>query len=198
MTIQVSAGSELKLLQDWTIQNDLKFLCIVLERGQEVFQPMVTRRSRGILPDVLAEAIELNEKLKLEGFEVTRIKIEAAPWNEDVPQTNENCFDKNGNTYFEHHVKILHDSNINVAELVNLAESHSAHLSQNALAKRKDGFFERFITQRCFSVGRTEAQQRLDVLVKQIEKFNYQIIDVEQEFVVYDSNLSLDAGWIEI
>ena len=97
--------------------------------------------------------------------------------------------------YFEHHIKLLLESDRD-SPLRELAQLHSAHLSRNALQTRNDGFEQRFVTQRCIGVGRSAAKKQLQILVDSIESLGYHPLDIESEFVVYDSNLALNRGWI--
>jgi hypothetical protein len=118
-------------------------------------------------------------------------------WNQSVPQSNAEALNHPGDRYFEHHIKLLLEPSADILPLIDLAERHSAHLSRNLFQTRSDQYHERFVTQRCISVGRVEAQQQLQTLLKAIATLRYVAIDVEAEFVVYDSNLDLDAGWIQ-
>ena len=88
------------------------------------------------------------------------------------------------------------DSRADLLAVAELAERHKAHLSRNALSAQSDGYHERFVTQRCLAVGRDEARQQLQVLLDTIRLQRHPILKIEEEFVVYDSNLALDAGWI--
>ena len=46
-------------------------------------------------------------------------------------------------------------------------------------------------------MGRAEAHAALEALLRGLAPLGYPILDIEEEFVVYDSNLALDAGWIQ-
>jgi hypothetical protein len=84
-----------------------------------------------------------------------------------------------------------------VPALAALAARHGAHLSRNALRRRDDGVQERFVTQRCAAVGRPAARRLLDGLLAALAAAGHTALGVEEEFVAHDSNLALDAGWIE-
>jgi hypothetical protein len=183
-------------LHGWCIDRNLKFLHILLDRGASKSQPMLTRRGRGNFADELKIANNLSQELNAENFPVVRIKIEAAPWNQGVPQSDVEALAHPIDRYFEHHVKLLLESSTDILPLRELAKQHSAHLSLNALQIRLDGYQERFVTQRCMGVGRIEAKKQLQLLLDSIESCGYRSIDIEAEFVVYDSNLALDFGWI--
>jgi hypothetical protein len=183
---------EIKRLHRWCIDRNLKFLHILLDRGISRSQPMLTRRGRGNFADELKIANSLSQELNDEKFPVVRIKIEAAPGNQGVPQSDLEALAHPIDRYFEHHVKLLIESATDILPLRELARQHSAHLSLNALQIRLDGDRERFVTQRCMNVGRIEAKKQLQLLLDAIESCGYRSIDIEEEFVIYDSNLSLD------
>jgi hypothetical protein len=188
--------AEIDRLQQWCIDRDLQFLHILLDRGQTSSQPMLTRRGRGNFNDELNIANHLAQILTTEDFSVVRIKIEAAPWNQGVPQSDVEALAHPAHRYFEHHVKLSIESTADLLPLRELAIGHSAHLSRNALQTRNDSSQERFITQRCMNMGRSKAKKQLQILVDAIESLGYNPIAIASEFVVYDSNLALDRGWI--
>ncbi len=196
LTINLDRTAGVDALRAWAESHGLKCLHILLARGSSPSQPMLTRRGRGDLAAQLQIANDLKGHLETIGFRVTRIKIEVAGANPDVPAT-EDAARANPGLYFEHHVKLLLDPNADLTLLANLSQRHSAHLSRNALRARDDGREERFVTQRCWLVGRDVARGRLQALTQDLESHAYPIIDVEEEFVVFDSNESIDAGWIE-
>jgi len=190
-------AADAEAVRAWAARHHLKFLHIVLARGQTVSQPMLTRRSAGTLADQMTAAADLSRRLAAEGFAVTRVKIEAAPGNRDVPQSDAEAADRHRGRYFEHHVKLALDPAAGLSPLAALARRHAAHLSRNALRRRDDGMQERFVTQRCAAVGRVGAERRLKDLLAELAAGGYVAVDVEEEFVVYDSNLGVDAGWID-
>ena len=99
--------------------------------------------------------------------------------------------------YFEHHVKLLLDHPLDVERVTAIARDHAAHVSRNALRTREDGREERFVTQRCYRVGRETAQRRMTELIDAMKAAGHHVLEAEAEFVVYDGNLSLDAGWLD-
>jgi hypothetical protein len=196
ISVGVRRPEEIEALRSWGGRHGLKCLHIVLDRGASVSQPMLTRRGRGSLAGELALASELSRSLAAEGFTVARVKIEAAPWSQGVPRSEAEARAQPPDRYFEHHVKLLLEADADVSPLARIAEGHGAHLSRNALRVREDGRRERFVTQRCRLVGREEAKRRLDALLTALAPLGYPVLEVEEEFVVYDSNLEVDAGWI--
>jgi hypothetical protein len=65
---------------------------------------MVTVASSGTLARLQELACRWRADLEAAGLRVLRVKIEAAPGNDGVPQWDE---DTREDLYFEHHVKVL-------------------------------------------------------------------------------------------
>ncbi|MFE7329102.1 hypothetical protein ACFU8W_29805 [Streptomyces sp. NPDC057565] len=175
----------------------LKLTRIVLDRGAMPDQPMLTETGRGTLTERRAAALLRSAELRAAGFPVIRVKIEASPWNADIPQTADEAAALSPACYFEHHVKLLLPGEPEVATARAVAERHSAHLSRNARRAARRGRHERFVTQRCRGVGRPEARARLDALLGALTAAGLDVAEVEEEFVVHDDHPAADAGWIE-
>jgi hypothetical protein len=196
ITVDITDPAGIETLWLWAEREGYAFHHIVLDRGRTPSQPMVSRRGVGQLSRELDLATALKRQLAVSGFAVSRIKIEAAPENEDVPLSDAEAADHKGR-YFEHHVKLALDSTVDMAAIAAVAVQHSAHLSRNARRVRADGLQERFVTQRCFAVGRDTARERLEVLLVALRARGYPVVSVEEEFVAYDSTPGVDAGWLQ-
>jgi len=194
-TISAASPGDVEDLIRYGQMHDLKCTHIVLQRGATPSQPMFTRHGHGVLSSQIGKACDCAGALNTEGFAVNRIKIEAAPFNEDIPRSNEDARAQPPYRYFEHHIKLLLDGGADVDPIAKIAVEHSAHLSRNAYKVRTDGRSERFVTQRCLRIGQIEARRRLDSLLKHLSP-QYDIVDIEEEYVVYDNNLALDDGWL--
>lgn len=182
-------------LETYAAERNLKFAHIVLARGRVPHQPMVTVHRSGTLAQVHADVAGVAAHLEADGFPVLRTKIEATPWAEGVPSTDEQATALGTRFYFEHHLKLLLTPGSGTAAIEATARAHGAHLSANARRVRPDGRLERFVTQRCRGVGDLTAAARLQDLLTELEHLD--IASTEREFVVYDSDESIDAGWIE-
>ena len=90
-------------LPGWAAGRGLKYTRIQLARGATPDQPMLTRTGHGDLERHRAAAAALIGQLRDDGFTVRRVKIEAAPWNSEVPVEP----GPTGERYFEHHVKLI-------------------------------------------------------------------------------------------
>lgn len=195
--LTVRADGALHAFRAWCELEKCKCVRIVLARGVQVEQPMATwRRNDTILPNVLAEATERARLLERIGLFVVRVKIEADSSNDDVPSTERDALLQPSGNYFEHHVKLRRVVAAGRELLLRVCLEHNAHLSQNAFREPAEGFEERFVTLRSYQMGRSASEERLNYLLAALDLAGEQIIDVESEYVVHDSNLALDAGWL--
>ena len=192
-------------LERWARDAGLKLTHIVLARGRMVSQPMLTLTGADGFDGQHAAARAVAARLRRAGFEPVRVKIEASPWAPEVPRDDAEAAGLGPGRYFEHHIKLLLDADTDLGALPRpsgsgtglaaLATAHGAHLSWNARRVRSTGRHERFVTQRCHTVGVDQAGRRLTALLDAVGA-EHPILSVEREFVLYDSNLSIDDGWI--
>jgi hypothetical protein len=194
ITVRAPDQAAIDALHTWARDRGLAFHHIVLARGQTPSQPMNGRHGRGTRSGELATANQLRRELALAGFVVSRVKIEASPRNRDVPRSDAEAANHSGR-YFEHHVKLALDPHADLAVLTAIAQEHAAHLSRNARRARDDGRHERFVTQRCQGVGAVAAGAALRTLLAALAE--YEVVSVEEEYVVHDSDPGVDAGWLE-
>ncbi|MGW0935923.1 hypothetical protein [Streptomyces sp. NPDC002666] len=103
-----------------------------MDGGAAPDQPMLTEQGRGSLTGRRAAAGLRVAALRAAGFSVVRVKIEAAPWNADVPRTPAEAAALPLVCHFEHHVKLLLRGEPQLALARHVAERHDAHLSRNA------------------------------------------------------------------
>jgi hypothetical protein len=176
-------------LRVWAAGNGAKYTRILLDQGGTPDQPMLTFAGRGTLGAQRAAAARRRQWLGDAGFTVVRVKIEASPFNADVPlEAGE------PGRYFEHHVKLVLAGGTEVDRARAVAVEHGAHLSRNARRAVPDGRHERFVTQRCHGVGLPAARRRLDLLVHALRE--HRIAEIEQEYVMVDDCPALDDGWL--
>ncbi|RPF21908.1 nucleotidyl transferase AbiEii/AbiGii toxin family protein [Myceligenerans xiligouense] len=174
----------------------IKVSRIELDHGKFRSQPMLTVELTGSLEDAEQRVVQLRRELAAARLQAVRVKVETAPWNRDVPATDEQARE---DLYFEHHIKVRLPAG-NVARrlaITTLAREHGARVSRNARRVLEDGTEERFVTQRCFGVGRETSRLRLAALVSALGDGGFEVLEVEEEYVVVDDNLGLDAGWMD-
>lgn len=190
VTVRCSGARESRRLRRWADAAGIGLTHIVLARGRMPSQPMLTLAGSPSYGDQAARAEELAARLRAAGFTPVRVKIESAPWAPEVPR--EPC---GGAQYFESHVKLLLAADPDLAELAARVGPFGAHLSWNARRVRGGGRHERFVTQRCRGVDAEGAGRALEALL--VALAGLEVLSVEREFVLYDSDVSVDDGWIE-
>jgi hypothetical protein len=193
ITVDVGLADE---LASFAASRGVRFVHILLDRGVHASQPMLTVTGSGSPDDQRALLRSWEHDLRTAGIPPCRSKIEATPWAAGVPRSDDEAAGEPANRYFEHHLKLLLPASVDLAAITDLVEPHAARLSRNARRQRADGRAERFVTQRCHRVGLGTARQRLDTLVDALRSAGHQILGVEQEYVVFDSHLRLDLGWL--
>ena len=175
----------------------VKCILIELPNGITRSQPMTASYYHGTLEDVLAEVQSLAQAIADAGFEVTRIKVEAMIDNCDIPEDDEDVQALPASNYFEFHVKVTLPGDADVATLQVQCRQRGGHLSANTFKYQRDGQQQRFVTMRLYGVGRRSAEARFDELLQWLEGEGLKLSHKLREYTVYDTNLALDAGWIE-
>ncbi|MEV6653848.1 hypothetical protein [Streptomyces sp. NPDC051219] len=197
VTVRCDTDRTVERLRAWAGAAGLKVTHIVLARGRMVSQPMLTLTGTDGPAGQRTAADALVARLAAAGFEPVRVKIEAAPWSPEAPRSDAAAEGLGRDRYFEHHLKLRLAADFDRAALTVLAAVHGAHLSWNARRASEGGRHERFVTQRCHGVGADRAGRALEALLADVRAGGYEIDSVEREFVLYDSDLSVDDGWIE-
>jgi hypothetical protein len=196
ITVSTLSPRESKRFTETCNQLNIKAIQIELSRGDVPIQPMTCSTHKGNFTTVLNEVTELARQLKRAGFEVTRQKIEAAPFNQGIPITADDAQNHAADNYFEHHLKILFEKESNFVEIQQVCIAHGAHLSRNAFENRADHSKTYFITLRGYSMGLEEAMIRFNALKQAITHLKINILKNITEYCVYDDRLNLDANWL--
>lgn len=148
VTVRADRPDTIASLGAWAAAHGLKLTHIVLDRGRTPSQPMLTLHGTGSLDEQRRTAEQCVERLARAGFTVVRTKIEAAPWNAGVPQTDAEAATLPAHCHFEHHIKLRLPIPYDTKRLTAVVEGHSAHISRNARRVLSGGVQERFVTQR--------------------------------------------------
>ncbi len=177
----------------------VKPILIQLSRGKHVMQPMTSSNHAGTLEQVVTRLKEIAEEFRhpKNSWNVTRIKVEAAPWNTDIPQNNNEASKHPETNYFEYHLKLLLGGEEERITAKYACELHGAHLSSNAFKKRSDGKIENFATMRSYGTGKAEAELLFEAFRQDMEKSQIEVGKSVLEYTVYDTNLGLDDAWLE-
>lgn len=198
VTIATRSEEELQRFRAFCGNAGVKCIFIELGQGAVRFQPMTASYHHGPLRQALDEVQAFARALAADGFDVTRLKIEALGKNRDIPQEDAVAKAQPAN-YFEFHVKVtLPAEGADLEALRARCERHGAHLSRNARKVRADGASERFVTLRIRGLGRTNAEARFTALLRELAETGLPLSYPLREYTVYDSNQGLDRGWGEV
>ncbi|MDQ1922068.1 hypothetical protein [Massilia pseudoviolaceinigra] len=162
-----------------------KPMVIELARGVHPVQPMLTLCRDGALEEVVRFAQALAGQAAQSGFEVVRCKIEQDA-SADVIRTP-----GARHHYVEWHGRMVVPEPIRM-QLAALSEQYGAHLSNNAIR----GGDIRYVTLR-ETGGHAALRRRVAALSDAIAAQGWVIGKQQWESVVFDSNLTLDSGWLE-
>jgi hypothetical protein len=175
----------------------VKSVLIELPEGTTPSQPMTSSYHKGELGEVVQQVAGIAHHLRACGFDVTRLKLEALIGNAGVPQTDEQARALPAGNYFEFHVKVTLPPGADLEPLRALCRAHGAHLSRNAFQRDADGRSQRFATLRVYGVGRDHAVERFEALLGRLQAEGYTLSNRLREYTIYDSNVAVDAGWID-
>lgn len=183
VTVRCPSEAEAARLGAWAAERGLKLGTIVLARGRMTVQPMLTLPDRTGHPAVVAG-------LRAAGFEPVRVKVETVPWSTEPAGP--------GGGYYEHHVKLALPAGHDRAALEALVVPYGAHVSWNArrVLPGPGGRHERFVTRRHPGPA-AEAARACDTFTAALLAAGYEVVAEEREFVLSDSDLSVDEGWLE-
>ncbi|MGQ4328515.1 hypothetical protein [Streptomyces hayashii] len=190
VTVRCAGPDEARRLRRWAAAAGLKLTHMVLARGRMREQPMLTLSGDRSCAEASARARDAVARLVADGFHPVRVKTESTPWAPEVPLLP--CEDER---YFEHHVKLRLAADADLPALAARVLPHRAHLSWNARRVGAGGLHERFVTQRCRGVDAEGAELALQRLLTELA--GCEVLSVEREFVLYDSDVTIDDGWIE-
>jgi hypothetical protein len=196
VTVRAESLEQVERFRSLCRERNLKCILIELARGRHHSQSMTATHHQGSLEDALTEAHAIAQYLDRHGFEVTRVKIEAEPTSSGVPRTDEEAARLPATNYFEFHLLVILTRLSELPALNNLCAKHNAHLSSNAFKQAAGEETERFVTMRLKGVGGERAAILFETLASAIEMAGYQTSKRVHEYVVYDTNLTLDDGWM--
>ena len=173
--------------------------CVVIElpEGETKSQPMTASYHRGSLAEVVEQVAQLCEKMRQAGLVISRLKLEAVTNNAGVPDSNEQAAAFPDTNYFEFHVKLRLPPQTDLQAISQLCQQHDARLSSNALKQEQYGNTQRFVTMRRYGLGRAAACADFDRLLDDLQQQGYTATNQLREYTIFDSKVSLDAGWID-
>jgi RNA ligase len=168
---------------------ELGVKCLVIENssGATRRQPMTSSTLFGTRAEAVLAAARLALDLDRVGLVVVRTKIERDA-NVEI------CHP--GDSYFEFHVRIaLGASEEHALQALRRSLGEvGGHLSVNANSLRPN---ERFVTSRFWVESLAEAIESHGKVLNALTQMQIDVLSVEAERTVFDSNLAIDSGWAE-
>ncbi|MBL8936728.1 MAG: hypothetical protein JNM69_19370 [Archangium sp.] len=172
---------------------EVKCLHIVMpETTAQHEQPMTGSYHLGTLSQAREQVLELARALVRDGFEVTRMKLEATGRAFGAPDTDADGASLPNDVYFEHHATVLLPDGVDDATLLAAVRAHGGYVSRNLFKPAT----ERFVTVRSYQVGRSTADARFELVVDALRTLKVPLKNRAREFAVFDSAPAIDAGWM--
>ncbi len=167
---------------------NVKPILIELEKGEVAQQPMISKVFKGIEKGGLKKEInKLVENFEKWDYEVKRIKVEVPL---DFIEQGRAEFPTYRGQYFEWHGKIEFEDLDALKEMIRIK---NVHLSNNSL---KGQVNRRFLTLRFYGHKNTFINEIKNLKIY-LKVRDVELIKDEYEYCVYDSNKSIDKGWID-
>lgn len=153
---------------------------------------MTTSIYKGNLSQIWEENERIYQELFSAGLEVSRRKIEIAPFHPIVP-VDALCTDP---MYFESHIKVSTHKN-RLQELRDVTKDYFAHTSRNAFKCEEDDCIY-MVTLRVYRTSLNKFKNLLNILIEGLGKYKFDIVEQPDiEYAIYDSNCKLDEEWIK-
>lgn len=195
VTIEPQQSSDIDTLLAICSQQRWKAIIIDL-KPPSPNQPMTCSRITGTIDDAFSHAKQVQRCLQQAGLLVNRVKIEAAPWNSQVPHSDQERQQHDPSAYFEYHLKLALSANNWQETLPQICHSFQAHLSHNALKHEANGTIQRFATIRSSTLGLERFQAYTQAFQDCVDSAGFTILKAITEFCIYDSNSALDNSWL--
>lgn len=192
--ISIAEDSSLDLLYNLCEKFEAKPIVINLIQGKTRSQPMLCKRLSGS-PNEVCDIIENIYHEASEKLLVNRLKIEANTTNNGIPSTDEEAGKLPNYCYFEHHIRLNLENEIDILTLSDQLKKYNGHLSKNEFSSDKETQ-KRFVTQRFYKIGNNVAKEKLKEMCKFIDSKKIKYDKKIREYNIYDSNIMLDDGWI--
>lgn len=191
LTLSAARTDSLELARSWAARCGLKWTEILLDAGDTPVQPMITFWGNGTLDSQQQRAGQVALELDSLACTLSRVKVEA-----ELDEWIESRETSVTPRYLEFHLKLRLPPQDDLAGIRALVEPAGGKLSRNARRVLPDGLHERFVTLRDYHGDVASGRDRCQTLVETLRPAGYKVCEVESEVVLFDSNLTLDAGWL--
>ncbi|CAF1430630.1 unnamed protein product [Adineta steineri] len=174
--------------------NEYNWIDVSRFNGKRSKRLIVSFNHMGRYPDMM-EQTQTFIDTQFKGLDIIRVKIKSLALNNDIPENDLDkmlFWDKKSN-YFEFYHKVLIKSLWQLRELKNFCQNRHLHLASFGKISSNEGYY--FVILRLFNVGREKALIENDYLMERLTANNFPPLDIESNFIVYDSNINLDNEW---
>lgn len=177
---------------------DVKPLLLDLQKqqGGTVFHDLMTSSVHlGNNTTAYAEVQRISEGLKLQGFNVVREKIEAAPWHPAAPSREHHQPVMPKNCYFECHFAVIATEE-SLPRLRDVSQMYGMHLSRNVFKRIDDKQFKIMTTKRSYEGVREDFEHEVELCKNALIMEAFTVDKTIIEFSVFDTKVSHDASWL--
>ena len=166
---------------------DAKPIIIELADGEILQHPMISKRvevkDRHELDKIMSN---LKSQFTASGYHLSRIKLEV---HSKSAEAGKLFFPDFKGGYYEWHAKVYNDD---LEAIYKVADFVNVHVSKNGLKGIKN--------RRILTVRETRDErlflERTSLVKKNFASNGLEVVNEEHEYCIYDSNKSLDKGWI--
>lgn len=188
ITINSILNSDLDQFKLFCQKIEAKPILIELPQGEVTQQAMISKVYGSTTIDIKKEIENLEIEFSKSNYEIIRTKVEVPL---DFINKGRAAFPNYHGQYYEWHGKVEFDD---METLKKSLKSYDAHLSNSSL---KNQLNRRFVTIRGYHNERFFLN-KVDVVKKALKRNNIKMIKDEYEYCIYDSNKTVDNGWINI
>lgn len=182
-------NADKELFKSFCYVNKIKpiILDIQTKDGNSIYEEVMTSNTLNLKSDyeALKYLYELSSKLKKNGFNVIREKIECETNHKDVNKLLKS-------RYLESHLNVFIENSKPLFDIKNICSKYNIHLSKN-INKVQDNGYTLMVTYR-ENCKLHLFKRKLNKIKKEI--CDYYIIEKEViEYALYDTNLNYDKKW---
>jgi len=166
-----------------------KITCAQAFYGKCPKQLMLTCWLNSNSNDVVEQVKQISKGMADRNIVIKRVKIESMMSNQNVPM------EADDEHYYEFHGKVKINSTDDWNFIAKSLVNHSVHLSSNTYSKT--GFMQPIFTLRCYKMKYTDALDKLQVIVCDLEENGFELNgNIQKEYSVYDDNVFVDEDWL--
>jgi NTP pyrophosphatase (non-canonical NTP hydrolase) len=174
----------------------VKPIVIDLQKNNQtvMLDVMTSSKHYGDNRSAYEEAIRIKEILD-NNYKVLRVKIETVPWHPAAPTREDKNPKMPENCYFESHIQII-TTESRKPTIVEIANRHKAHVSQNFFKKLENDLYVIMVTHRKYDGTLEDFKNDVSQIETDLGINGFMIKKIETEFAIYDTKISHDFKWL--